>query len=46
MRSDRGVEQDALVETLEEPDELAAAMAVLDHGVNLAAYKVRCRPAG
>src|ERR1019366_9462412 len=37
---DRGVGRIGFVETLEEGDELAAAMAVLDHGVNLAGDKV------
>ena len=37
---DRGVGRIGFVETLEEGDELAAAMAVLDHGVNLAGHKV------
>src|SRR5213080_2240561 len=37
---DRGVGRIGFVETLEERDKLAAAMAVLDHGVNLAGHKV------
>ena len=37
---DRRVGRIGFVETLEERDELAAAMAVLDHGVNLAGHKV------
>ena len=37
---DRRVGRIGFVETLEERDELAAAMAVLDQGVNLAGHKV------
>jgi hypothetical protein len=37
---DRGVGRIGFVETLEERDELAAAMAILDHSVNLAGDKV------
>ena len=33
------------VEKLEEFDEFAAAMAILDQGVNLAGERDRCRPA-
>src|ERR1700683_3754629 len=36
---DGGVGRIGFVETLEERDELAAAMAVLDQGVNLAGHK-------
>src|SRR5450759_3291808 len=37
---DRRVGRIGFVEPLEERDELAAAMAVLDHGVNLAGHKI------
>ena len=37
---DRGVGRIRFVEKLEERHELAAAMAVLDHGMNLAGHKV------
>ncbi len=37
---DRGIGRIGFAETLEEGDELSAAMAVLDHGVNLAGDKV------
>ncbi len=37
---DRRVGRIDIIETLKERDELAAAMAVLDHGVNLARHEI------